>query len=129
MQIATNPTRAVEVAQDDRPAFIGDLDDAAGGKVVDPEGFLEMLDLDADPNDGSQPSGRIFHAAGNGGYPISGGATAHRIADRDAWSACHNPPEIVAVAVVDTAAFGRLERCADILAVERRHQNAADVIG
>ena len=93
------------------------------------EGFLKMLDLDADAEHGSQPSVRGFERACDRCHPLPGGAALHRIADGDALPFRQKLTEIVAVADIGATARSGLERGPDVLAVGCRQQNVADIIG
>jgi hypothetical protein len=127
-KLTTDPGGVV-ITQDDAAVLVDDLNDAAGRKVMHRERSLKMLDLDAGADDARQPPGRIFDAARDRGHPIAGGAAAHRIADGDALPVRQDPGEIIAIADKGAAAFGLLERRADVLAVERGHQKVADIVG
>jgi len=73
------------------------------------ERILEMFDLDTDADHGSQSPVRCLKRACNRCHPIAGGAAVHRVADGDALSVRHNPPEIIAIADISATFFGRLE--------------------
>ena len=119
----------VVVAQDDIAVLGDDLNDAAGRQVVNREGFLKMLDLDADAEHGSQPSVRGLERARDRCHPTAGGAAVHRVADGEALPLHQKLTEIIAVADIGAAARGGLERGPDVLAVGCRQQNVADVAG
>ena len=128
-EAAVDPIRAAVVAQNDGPAVVDDLNDAAGRKILDLKRVLKMLDLDADAEHRRQLSVRVLETAGNRGHPIAGGAPAHWIADHDALPAGQDPVEIIAVPDIGAPAFGRCERGPHIAPIGRRQQQVADVIG
>ena len=129
VQVAADPGRGRSLREDDIAVLGDDLNDAAGRQIMHPEGFLKMLDLDADAEHGRQPSVRGLERACDRCHPAAGGAAAHRVADGDALPLRQKLTKIIAVADIGAAARGGLERCPDVLAVGCRQQNVADVVG
>jgi hypothetical protein len=123
-EITTDPIGTVDALSYDDSALVHDSDDAAGGKAIDPQCVLEMLEPGSNGHDGLQSTGPIVNGSRDVDDPFSGRASHVHVSNCETLAGKYLA-EIWLVSNIDTCARS-FPGCPDIVAIKGKHHDVVE---